>query len=409
MSVSKIKSIRAREILDSRGYPTVEVELKTDLGVFVASSPAGTSVGKHEAKELRDKGDKYLGLGVSKAVNNVNKIITPALKNKDVQKQEKIDELMKSLDGTKDKSKLGANAILAVSMAVSRAGAASAKMPLWQWISKLAGTTPLMPIPCLLYIEGGKHGRGDLDVQEFMVVLEESSFEEQLRMGTESYHALREIIIKKFGRGAANVGLEGGFTPPLQETSDALSLITTALKKTKSKAKFIIDSAASTFYKGDKYYFEGEIFNREQLLSFYQHLCQKYPIVAIEDPFSEDDWPGFQKITQTIGQNVGIIGDDLLATNISRIKESQKKGACNGLILKPNQAGTVSETISAGKLALDNNMEVFVKHRSGETCDSFISDLSVGLGNGWIMAGAPQRGERVAKYNRLLRISQELK
>lgn len=404
-----IKSIKGREILDSKGYPTIEVELATEAGVFIASVPSGTSTGKYEAKELRDGGDRYLGRGVQKAVESIDKIIAPKLIGKNPQEQQEIDNLMIKLDGTPDKSQLGANAILGVSIAVLKAGAAAEGAPLWQWIAEVAKTKPLLPFPCLLYVEGGVHGRGNVDTQEFMVMIENGSFHEQLRFGTEAYHTLREIINKKFGKAATNVGLEGGFTPSVQETEDVLDLIMTAVKKTGGKkAKIILDMAASTFLKNGQYYFEGEIFSQKNLSDFYTKLCQKYPIIAIEDPFAEDDWTGFQGITQSLGQNINIIGDDILATNIQRIEEAQKKGACNALILKPNQAGTVSETIKAAKLALDHNWDVFVKHRSGETCDTFISDLAVGLGTGWLMAGAPNRGERVAKYNRVLRIEQEM-
>lgn len=410
MANSEIQLIKAREILDSRGYPTVEVELASDLGVFQASVPSGTSKGKYEAKELRDGGDRYLGMGVSKAVGNVNEIIAPELIGKNPQQQREIDKLMIGLDGTKDKSKLGANAILAVSIAVSRAGAAAAGMPLWQWISKIAGTEPVIPFPCLLYIEGGLHGRGDIDTQEFMVVTDNGSFRDQLRLGTETYHTLREILSKKFGKAATNVGLEGGFTPPVQETEDVLDLIMKAVKKTgRNKVKIFLDMAASSFYKDGKYYFEGETFDHKGMCDFYSKLCQKYPIEAIEDPFAEEEWESFQGITQNLGHNVSIIGDDLLATNIQRIKEALKMTACNALILKPNQAGTVTETIEAAKLAMDNSWEIFVKHRSGETTDTFISDLAVGLGTGWLMAGAPNRGERVVKYNRILRIEGEMR
>lgn len=403
-----IKSIKGREILDSRGYPTVEVELTTEAGVFTASVPSGTSTGKYEAKELRDGGERYLGLGVQKAVENIDQIIAPKLIGKNPQEQAEIDNLMIELDGTPDKSQLGANAILGVSIAVLKAGAAAESVPLWQWIAQIAQTKPLLPFPCLLYVEGGMHGRGDVDTQEFMVAIEDGSFHEQLRLGTETYHTLREILNKKFGKAATNVGLEGGFTPPVQDTGDVLDLIMEAIKKTgRKKAKIILDMAASTFFKNGQYYFEGENFDQHGLSQFYIELCQKYPIAGIEDSFAEDDWAGFQGITQTLGQNINIIGDDVLTTNIQRIEAAQKKGACNALVLKPNQAGTVSETIKAAKLAQAHNWDVFVKHRSGETCDTFISDLATGLGTGWLMAGAPNRGERVAKYNRVLMIEQE--
>ncbi|OGZ20772.1 MAG: phosphopyruvate hydratase [Candidatus Nealsonbacteria bacterium RIFCSPHIGHO2_01_FULL_43_31] len=403
-----IKSIKGREILDSRGYPTIEVALATESGIYIASVPSGTSTGKYEAKELRDGGDRYLGLGVQKAIENINQIIAPALCGKNPQEQQEIDNLMIKLDGTPDKSKLGANAILGVSIAVLRAGAGAEGVPLWQWIAEIAKTKPLLPFPCLLYVEGGVHGRGNVDAQEFMVTLEDDSFHEQLRLGTETYHALREILNKKLGKASTNVGLEGGFTPPVQETEDVLDLIMEATKKNGAKnLKIIIDMAAGTFFKNDRYYFEGESFDQKDLTIFYTKLCQKYPIAGIEDPFAEDDWVGFKGITQNLGQKINIIGDDLLATNIQRIQEAQKNGACNALILKPNQAGTVSETVKAAKLALEHNWDVFVKHRSGETCDTFLADLAVGLGTGFLMAGAPNRGERVAKYNRVLMIEQE--
>lgn len=410
MKKSQIKKIKAREILDSRGYPTVEVDLETNLGIFSASVPSGTSKGIYEAKELRDGGQRYLGMGVTKAVQNVNKIIAPKLKGQDPSKQEELDLLMRQLDGTKDKGKLGANAILAVSIALCRAAALAQGMPLWQWIAQLAETRPSLPTPFILYLEGGQHGRGDLDIQEFMAMVEADSFAEQLRIGTELYHNLRELINEKFGKGTTNVGLEGGFTPPLQETSDALNLIIEAALKTgNQKVKLILDAAASTFYRGDKYYFEGEILSRKALLDFYSKLCSKYPIQGIEDPFAETDWQGFQELNERLGKKIDIIGDDLLATNVYRIEMAEDKKACQSLILKPNQIGTVTETIDTAKHALTNQWQVFVKHRAGETSDTFISDLAVGLGTGWIMAGAPQRGERVVKYNRLLRIVEEFK
>lgn len=410
MPNSEIKSIKAREILDSRGYPTVEVDLTTDLGVFRASVPAGTSKGKHEAVELRDGGERYHGMGVLKAVRNVNKIIAAQLKGKDVTEQKKLDTLMLKIDGTRNKSKLGANAILGVSIAAARAGAASQEIPLWQWISKMAQTKPVLPIPCLLYIEGGLHGRGEIDTQEFMVYLEDGSFKEKLRAGTEMYHDMKKHLRKKLGKSAVNVGLEGGFTPSLADTEDALSLIMRVAKKsTKSKINIILDMAASSFFKDGKYYFEGEILSMQELLDFYVKLCKEYPIAAIEDPFAEEDWPGFQEITNKLGSKIDILGDDLLVTNLYRIRKAEDKDACNGLILKPNQIGSVTETLETAQHAIEIGWQVFTKHRAGETSDTFISDLAVGLGTGWIMAGAPSRGERTVKYNRLLRVEEEMK
>ncbi|MBU0476934.1 phosphopyruvate hydratase [Patescibacteria group bacterium] len=405
---SQIKSIKAREILNSRGNPTIEVDLTTELGVFRASVPSGASKGKYEAVELRDGDKRYQGMGVLKAVKNVNEIIGPKIKGKDPAKQKEIDELMITLDGTGNKSKLGANAILGVSLAVCRAGAAAKNLALWKWISKIASAKPVLPVPCVLLLEGGLHGKGDLDIQEFMVVIKANSFKERIRIGTEIYHILEEILSKKYGKTAANVGLEGAFTPPVKETKEALDLIMEAAQKAgyKNKIKIILDVAATSFFKEGKYYFEKRILSAKELLDFYLKLCQEYPITAIEDPFAEEDWEAFQEITKRFGSKITVIGDDLLATNIQRIKKAVDKKACNGLILKPNQIGTVSETIAAAKYALENRWQVFVKHRSGETDDDFIADLAVGLGAGWIMAGAPSRGERVIKYNRLLRIEE---
>ncbi|MBZ9572977.1 phosphopyruvate hydratase [Patescibacteria group bacterium] len=406
----KIKKIKAREILDSKGEPTVEAEVETEQGIFRASVPSGVSRGKYEAVELRDGGKRFFGKGVLRAVKNVNEIIGPELKGKDATLQKEIDEFLIKLDGTENKSKLGANAILGVSMACCRAGAATNKLPLWKWISKIAERTPILSTPCILSMEGGLHGQSHLDVQEFMVVSGADSFREKLRVGTEIYHILGSILSKRYGKSTTNVGVEGGFTPPLKETEEALDLVMEAIKKAgyENKVKIILDIAASSFFRDGKYYFEKGILSGEKLLDFYAELLKKYPILAIEDPFAQDDWEGFQKITQDLGRRITIIGDDLLVTNLQRIREAIERRACNGLILKPNQIGTVSETIEAAKYAIQNGWKVFVKHRGGETSDDFIADLSVGLGTGWIMAGAPARGERVAKYNRLLRIEEEL-
>jgi enolase len=400
-----IKEIKAREILDSRGNPTVEVELATDSGKFLASVPSGTSKGKYEAVELRDGGERYMGMGVLSAVKNVNEIIAPKLKSKDPVQQKEIDEIMLGLDDTPDKSRLGVNAILGVSLAVCRAGAGQKKMPLWQWISKMAGTQPSLPVPCILYIEGGLHGRGSLDVQEIMAFVRAGSFKERLRLGTELYHSLAAILSKKYGKIATNVGLEGGFSPSIQYLEEALDLLMKAAKKTGNKINIILDVAASTFFQNNKYYFEGEILSKRELLGFYLEICKKYPVKALEDPFAQDDWQSWQEL----GSGVLRIGDDLTVTNLERMKQAKEKKACGGVVIKPNQIGTITETLEAVKYAVKNKWKVFIKHRSGETKDDFIADLAVGLGGGWIMAGAPARGERVAKYNRLIKIEKEIK
>jgi len=275
-----IKSIKGREILDSRGYPTIEVALATESGIYIASVPSGTSTGKYEAKELRDGGDRYLGLGVQKAIENINQIIAPALCGKNPQEQQEIDNLMIKLDGTPDKSKLGANAILGVSIAVLRAGAGAEGVPLWQWIAEIAKTKPLLPFPCLLYVEGGVHGRGNVDAQEFMVTLEDDSFHEQLRLGTETYHALREILNKKLGKASTNVGLEGGFTPPVQETEDVLDLIMEATKKNGAKNLKIIIDMAALFLKTTGIISREKVLTKKILLFFTLNFAKNIPLPA---------------------------------------------------------------------------------------------------------------------------------
>jgi len=404
---SKIKKIQAREILDSRGNPTVEVDLTTELGVFRASVPSGASKGKYEAVELRDGRRRYRGRGVLKAVNNVNEIIAPKLIGKDPTQQKEIDDLLIKLDGTKNKSKLGANAILGVSMAICRAGAAAKNLSFWDHIKQLFEIgSPSIPQPCFNVINGGIHAGSELDFQEFMVVPRLNSFSENLRIGTEIYHQLKEILAKKFGKQAINVGDEGGFAPPVRAPEEALDLIMEAVEKAgyQNKIKIILDVAASQFYQGGKYKMKTGVFTTEGLLNYYLDLIQKYPIIGLEDPFSEEDWEGWKMLKSKIL----IIGDDLTVTNPDRIKLAQKRKACNGIIIKPNQIGTITETIEAVKLAKSYNWKVIVSHRSGETCDDFIADLAVGISADFIKAGAPARGERVAKYNRLLEIESTL-
>jgi enolase len=407
----RIKQISAREILDSRGFPTVEAEVEAGGERVTASVPSGTSTGKYEALELRDGGERYQGRGVLRAVGNVNDIISPALLGKDVSNQRETDKLLISLDGTDNKSRLGANAIAAVSLACCRMGAVLQKKPLWKWISEISGMGESLPSPCILFIEGGLHGKGWLDIQEIMVLLEAGSYKEKLRVSTEIYHSLGKLLTEKYGKASSAVGLEGAFIPAISETEEAIEAVLKAIKDSgyQKEIRIILDMAASSFYKDGKYFFEGDILKKEDLEKYYLDLCQKYPIFAIEDPFAEEDWESFSSLTSKVGPKVTIIGDDLLVTNTKRIETAAEKKACNGLILKPNQIGTVSESITAAKYALSNGWKVFVKHRSGETKDDFIADLATGLGTGYLMAGAPSRGERVAKYNRLLKIEEELK
>ncbi len=414
--MSKIKSIKAREILDSRGNPTVEVELETNLGKFLSSVPSGVSKGKYEAVELRDGGKRYHGKGVRSAVNNVNKIIAPKLKGKNPAEQKEIDNLMIKLDGTENKSKLGANAILAVSQACCRAGAGSKNLPLYQYVAEISNFKPQtsnfkMPAPSVLLIEGGAHAGNELDFQEFMIVPQVKPFSKALQIVSEIYQELKSLIKQKYIDLAINVGDEGGFAPPARVPEEVLNLILTAAKNLnyQNKVKIVLDVAASQFFVDKKYKMRFGVFTQEGLLRYYSDLTQKYPILGLEDPFSEDDQEGFQNITKKFGKKIAIIGDDLLATNSHRIKEAFSKKACNAIILKPNQIGTITEAIEAGRLAKSYGWQVMVSHRSGETNDDFISDLAVGIGADFIKTGAPARGERVAKYNRLLKIEEEIK
>ena len=412
-----IKSLKAREILDSRGDSTIEVDLITDQGLFRASVPSGASVGKYEAKELRDKGKRYQGKGVLKARNNINKIIAPKIKGRLVQQKE-IDDFLIKLDGTKNKSKLGANAILGVSMAVCRAEAAAKKIPLYKHIKNLSGIGyPLilprssLPRPCFNIINGGVHAGNDLDIQEFMIIPHFSSFSKSYQAGSEIYHILKKILKKKFGSFAVNLGDEGGFAPNLSSTKSALDLILRAINVAgyKNKVKIGLDIAASELFSEKGYRMDGKILKREKLLDYYSNLIKKYPIAFFEDAFEQDDWKGWKKISDAKITNLLIVGDDLLCTNPERIKKAHKEKLCNGMILKINQIGTISEAIEAVKLAKSFNWKIIVSHRSAETCDDFIADLANGISADYIKAGAPARGERVAKYNRLLRIEEELK
>jgi len=395
--MSKILDIKAREILDSKGKATVEVDLKTESGVFRASCPSGVSTGKYEAVEI----------DTEQAVWNVNNKILHELGGRDPRNQEELDLKMIKLDGSLDKSRLGVNAILPVSIAICRAGAMAKKMILHEHISDLfkADKKKDMPYPCILMIDGGLHSGSSLDIQEFMIVPKGKSFEEKLETGVEIYKTLGKILEKKYGKISTNVGIEGGYAPNLKSTYEALDLIVQAAGM--NKIEIVLDVAASHFYTNGKYDFEDNVFTKAQLLGFYQSLIKRYPITGIEDPFAEQDWEGFAMITKSLGKKISIIGDDLLTTNIKRIQKAVSEKACNGLILKPNQIGTVTETLEAAKKGFDSGWQVFVKHRGGETNDNFISDLAVGIDAKYIMAGAPARGERLAKYNRLLRIEQE--
>jgi enolase len=414
--MTRIKKIKAREILDSRGNPAVEVELETDFGNFFASVPSGASKGKYEAVELRDGGRRYFGKGVKKVVKNVEEIISKKLRGFDVTKQKEIDQILIELDGTENKSKLGANAICGVSLAVCKAGAAFNKLSLWKYINKIYGGRISIDLPkaCFNIINGGAHAGNDLDFQEFMVCPKTKSFSENLRIGAEIYHRLKEIISKKYGKLATNLGDEGGFAPPIKDPEIAIKLILEAAKSLnyQNKISIILDVAASQFFDGKKYKTKIGNFSGKELANFYLKLIKKYPIEGIEDPFAQDDfesWQNFSSYFQLPFSNFLIIGDDLTVTNPKRIKMAKEKGLCNAIIVKINQIGTVTEAIEAAKLAKSFGWKIMVSHRSGETTDDFISDFAVGIGADFIKSGAPARGERVAKYNRLLKIEEELK
>jgi enolase len=406
MKNDKIKSIFAREILDSRGNPTVEVDLKTDSGVFTSSVPSGASTGINEAKEIRDGGERYHGKGVLKAVGNVNNIISKELEGEDVLNQEKIDNKMIEIDGTKDKSNLGANAILGVSMASMRAAAFLKGIPLYKYIADIFGNDSLfLPRPSFNILNGGAHAANNLDIQEFMIAPLENRFSESLRISSEVYHDLGKIIYEKYS--SKGIGDEGGFAPPLENTKEALNLILESLKDYQ-KVGIAVDCAASQFFSDGKYNLDGSLFNREELIEYYESLIKDYPIFSFEDPFEEEDWDGFKDFNQKLGSRIQIIGDDILSTNPERIKKAHDLNCCNSLLLKLNQIGPLTEAIEAARLAKSFNWKIMVSHRSGETCDNFISDFAVGIGSEFIKSGAPARGERTSKYNRLLKIEEEI-
>eukprot|EP01084_Bolivina_argentea_P196760 337290_1 len=436
MSVQvSITGVKARQIYDSRGNPTVEVDITTQQGQFRAAVPSGASTGVYEALELRDGKDKgFHGKGVSKAVENVNTIIGPKVIGMDPRDQDKIDKFMvEELDGSKNewgwsKSKLGANAILGVSLAVARAGAAANGVPLYQHIANLAGNKEIvLPVPAFNIINGGSHAGNALPVQEFMLLpTGASSFKEAMQIGSEVYHHLKKVIKTKYGQDAVNVGDEGGFAPNTESSEDALSMIMEAVKLAGYTDKIVLgtDAAASEFctkdkekeefkYNLDKWVKKDEESKDEGLDSaglskFYKGLIEKYPLESVEDGHDEDDWKGWGEFLKDMGDKIQIVGDDLLVTNPTRIEKAIKEGACNALLLKVNQIGSLTESIQAVKMAKKAGWGVMTSHRSGETEDTFIADLAVGLSTGQIKTGAPCRSERLAKYNQLLRIEEEL-
>jgi enolase len=405
-----IETIHAREILDSRGNPTVEVEVVLDDGSTArAAVPSGASTGAFEAAELRDEGKRYLGKGVENAVRNVNEKISPVICGFDAQDQRLIDDEMIALDGTKNKSKLGANAILGVSLASARAAAESSDLSFFKYIG--GPTAHTLPVPMMNILNGGAHADTNVDIQEFMVApIGAPTFKESLRWGAEIYHSLKAVL-KKQGL-ATSIGDEGGFAPNLASNRAALDLILEAIEKAGFKPgkdiALAMDVAATEFFEKDKYKFEGKLLSSDEMIAYYSDLVNSYPLVSIEDPLDEDDWAGWQKMTTQLGDLIQIVGDDLFVTNPERLSRGIASQTANALLVKVNQIGTLTETMDAVALAHRSGYRSMMSHRSGETEDTTIADLAVALECGQIKTGAPARSERVAKYNQLLRIEEEL-
>ncbi|MBD3227421.1 MAG: phosphopyruvate hydratase [Candidatus Lokiarchaeota archaeon] len=418
----KIKKIKARWILDSRGFPTVETEVITDKGIMGrAAVPSGASTGEHEVLELRDNQERFLGKGVQIAVKNVNDKINDALKGKDVRKQNLIDNIMIELDGTNNKANLGGNAILSVSLAVAVAAAKSEKIELFEYLYELyreknkSEHDYILPVPMSNILNGGKHAGNDLSIQEFMIVpIGARTYRDSIVMISEIYQHLKKEIKNEFGKVATNLGDEGGFAPNLNNTRDAINLIMKAIEesgyKKGSEISIALDSAASEFYSSEGYKIDEKILTTDSLIDYYINLVNEYPIISIEDPFNENDFQAHSLLMTKLGTKIQIVGDDLFVTNINRIKTGIDKKSANALLLKLNQIGSLSESLDASHLCQNNNLNVIVSHRSGETEDTFISDLTVGLSfkRGMIKTGAPARSERTAKYNRILRIMEKI-
>jgi len=423
----KIKTLKAREILDSRGNPTVEVDLTTESGISVrAAVPSGASTGIHEACELRDEDKgRYLGKGVLKAVDAVNTVFAKELVGFDVTDQKGLDDKMCALDGTPNKSKLGANAILGISLAASKAAAEGKGVPLYQHLADLAGNTGemVLPIPCFNVVNGGSHAGNKLAFQEYFIIpVGAKTFKEAMQIGAECYHCLKGIIKKKFGGDATLIGDEGGFAPPC-DAREGVELVMEAIEKSgyKDKCSIGMDVAASefkvegqdcydlgTWYPDSEKNAPGLKMTGAELAEFYAQLCKDFPIITIEDPFDQDDWESWKLFTEKVGGPTQVVGDDLTVTNVTRVKRAIDEKACNALLLKVNQIGSVSESIDAVKMCKQSGWGVMTSHRSGETEDTTIADLAVGLCTGQIKTGAPCRSERNAKYNQLMRIEEEL-
>ena len=412
--MSEIKKIIAREVLDSRGNPTVEVDVITDLGTFRGMTPSGASAGQHEALELRDKdNNRYLGKGTLKAVKNVNEKIAPKLIGVKSHHQETIDNIMIKLDGTANKETFGANAILPVSMAVAKAGAASKGIPLYTHIANLFGILPhRMPVPMCNVINGGKHAGQKNSIQEHMLMpTGAKTFSEAIRMISETYQHLSKLLKEKYGTNGVLIGDEGGFAPSqLTDIDDRFDFMLMAVKNAgyDGDMRIALDPASSEFFYNGTYKIGPKSYSGGEIIDFYVDLCKKYPIISIEDGLAEDDWENWVELTRKLGSEVQIVGDDLFVTNTKRIEKGIEMNAANSVLIKLNQIGTLTETLDAIKIAHDHGWTTVVSHRSGETEDSFIADLVVGTSAGQIKTGAPARSDRCAKYNQLLRIEEEL-
>ncbi len=405
--MSKIRDLKGREVLDSRGNPTVEVEvLLEDGSLGRALVPSGASTGTREALELRDHDERFMGRGVLKAVNNVNTIIREKLIGLESSNQELIDNTMIELDGTKNKSHLGANAILGVSLANLKASAISAKLPLYKYV----GSGTELPVPMMNIINGGAHADNNLDFQEYMIIPQRDTIKERIRIGAEVFHNLKKVLKEKGYN--TNVGDEGGFAPDLKSNEEGFKVIIEAIKSSGyipgKDVKLAIDVAASEFYENGTYHIDGKKLTTKELIKFYEELVNKYPIISIEDPVDENDWEGFTAITKVLGDKIQLVGDDLFVTNIECLEKGIKLQAGNAILLKLNQIGTYTETLKAINLAKSNGYKTIISHRSGETEDTTIADLAVGLNLGQIKTGSMSRTDRICKYNQLIRIEEEL-
>ncbi len=410
--MAAIEAVRAREILDSRGNPTVEVEIILDDGAFGrAAVPSGASTGTHEALELRDNDERYAGRGVRQAIDNIREQIAPAIEGMDATRQREIDEILIALDGTENKSRLGANAILGVSLAVAHAAADHFGLPLYRYIGGL--DAHVLPVPLMNILNGGKHAEGGADFQEFMIVpVGAPTFAEALRMGAEIYQSLRRVLSER-GLGTA-VGDEGGFAPAVPTVERVLELLSEAVERTPyrlgEQVYFALDVAASELYRDGSYVLRAEdrVLDTDGMIRLYEQLIERFPILSIEDGLAEDDWEGWVALTQALGGKIQLVGDDLFVTNINRLEQGIQQGCANSILIKPNQIGTLTETLDAIRYAHRNGYSTILSHRSGETEDTTIADLAVAVNAGQIKTGAPCRSERTAKYNQLLRIEEEL-